>query len=86
MHEQLSPGASRGYFLVLDTDAFLRRAAGFARRKPCRARRTSRRVAFRKRKYFRTNCPSRATSGSSQTWHAIFKSTVSEPARALVTW
>ena len=46
-------------------------AVGFARRKPCRARRASRRLASRKRKYFRTNCPSRPRSGPLQTRHAI---------------
>jgi hypothetical protein len=69
----------RGFF-IWDTDAFLRRAVGFARREPCRARRTSRRLASRRRKYFRTNCPRRAVSGPLQTWHAISRSTVSGPA------
>jgi hypothetical protein len=43
-------------------------------------------VAFRNRKYFRTNCPSRATSGLLQTRHAISRATVSGPASALTTW
>jgi hypothetical protein len=42
--------------------------------------RRARRVASRRRKYFRTNCPSRAVSGPLQTWHAISRSTVSAPA------
>ena len=74
----LGLGTFAGAFLMLD--AFLRRAVGFARRKPCRARRASRRLASRRRKYFRTNCPSRAASGPLQTRHAICGSTVSGPA------
>jgi hypothetical protein len=75
-----------GLWAFLMLDAFLRRAVGFARRKPCRARRASRRLASRRRKYLRTNCPSRAASGPLQTRHAICGSTVSGPARALTTW
>ena len=58
--DQLGLGTLAAAFLMLDTDLFLRRAVGFACRRPCRARRASRRLASRKRKYFRTNCPSRA--------------------------
>ena len=43
------------------------------------------RPAFRKRKYFRTNSPSRAASGPPQTRHAISPSMVSGPASALTT-
>jgi hypothetical protein len=40
-------------------------------------------IAFRNRKYFRTNCPSRATSGPLQILHATSRSTVSGAASAL---
>jgi hypothetical protein len=44
------------------------------------------RLAFRNRKYFRTNCPSRATSGPLQILHAVLRSTASGPVFALTTW
>jgi len=50
---------------------------------PCPARA---RAAFRNRKYFRTNCPSRATSGPLQIQHGVLRSTVSGPTFALTTW
>jgi hypothetical protein len=43
-------------------------------------------IAFRNRKYFRTNWPSRATSGPLQILHATSRSTVSGPDSALTTW
>ena len=43
------------------------------------------RLAFRNRKYFRTNSPSREASGAPQTRHAISPSRVSGPASALTT-
>ena len=43
-------------------------------------------AALRKRKYFTTNFPSRATSGLLQTGQAISRATVSGPASALTTW
>jgi hypothetical protein len=42
-------------------------------------------MAFRKRKYFSTNFPSRPTSGQSQTRHAISQLSVSGPASTLTT-
>jgi hypothetical protein len=56
-------------------------AGGFL--EPCAARV---RAAFRNRKYFRTNCPSRATSGPLQIQHAVLRSTVSGPTFALTSW
>jgi hypothetical protein len=50
---------------------------------PCPARA---RAAFRNRKYFRTNCPSRATSGPLQIQHVVLRSTVSGPTFAVTTW
>ena len=51
---------------------------------PCPART---RAAFRNRKYFRTNCPSRgATSGPPQIQHAVLRLTVSGPSFALTSW
>jgi hypothetical protein len=48
--------------------------------------RESSRIAFRNKKYFRTNCPSRATSAPPHIPHAASRSTVSGPALALTTW
>jgi hypothetical protein len=50
---------------------------------PCSARA---RAAFRNRKYFRTNCPSRATSGPLQIPHVVLRSTISGSAFVLTTW
>ena len=45
--------------------------------------RSWRRAAFRNRKYFRTNSPSRGASGAPQTRHTISPSRVSGPASTL---